>query len=89
MAIIAVGDLDLDKMEMELKTRFSKIPSSPASARARTKYEVPLHEDTKVLVATDKEAPYTQIQVINKFTKKHLPLSRIIATACWSISTIR
>lgn len=70
MAIIAVGDLDLDKMEMELKTRFSKIPSSPASARARTKYEVPLHEDTKVLVATDKEAPYTQIQVINKFTKK-------------------
>jgi len=70
MAFVAVGDMDLDKMELEIKTRFSKIPASGSNVRKREKYEVPLHDDTKVLIATDKELPSSSIQVINKFNKK-------------------
>jgi zinc protease len=70
MSIMAVGDMDVDKMESELKTRFSKIPSSPGTARKREESIVPLHPETKVIVATDKEAPFTQAQLIYKHTKK-------------------
>ena len=70
MAIMAVGDIDLDKMETELKTRFSKIPASSSTARKREESMVPLHPETKVVIATDKEAPFTQAQLIYKHTKK-------------------
>ena len=70
MAFIAVGDIDLDKMESEIKSRFSKIPGSGNNVRKREKYEVPLHDDTKILITTDKELPSSSVQVINKFTKK-------------------
>lgn len=70
MAIMAVGDVDLDKMEADLKSRFGKIPASPTNVRKRETYEVPMHDDTKILIATDKELPNSSVQVINKFTKK-------------------
>ncbi len=70
MAIMAIGDIDLDNMEMELKSRFSKIPASKQGVRPREKYEVPLHHEPKIAINIDKEMPYTQVQIINKFTKK-------------------
>ncbi|MEP7323901.1 MAG: insulinase family protein [Saprospiraceae bacterium] len=70
MAVMAVGDMDLDKMETELKSRFSKIPSSPATARKREESVVPMHPDTKVVIATDKEASFTQAQLFYKHVKK-------------------
>lgn len=71
MAIMAIGDIDLDKMELELKTRFAKIPASGSGVRKREDIQVPMHPDTKVIIATDKEAAFTQIQIINKHQKKH------------------
>lgn len=70
MAVMAIGDLDPDKMEAELKSRFSKIPASPSSVRRREHIEVPMHPETKVIVATDKEAAFTQAQVYYKHTRK-------------------
>lgn len=70
MAFIVVGDIDVDKMESEVKSRFSKIATSNTSVRKRENYEVPMHDDTKILITTDKELPSTSVQVINKFVKK-------------------
>jgi len=71
MAIMAIGDLDLDKMEAEIKTRFSKIPASSSNVRKRENILVPMHPETKVIVATDKEAAFTQAQIYYKHEKKH------------------
>jgi len=70
MAIMAIGDLDLDKMEAEIKNRFSKIPPSPTNVRKRETIGVPMHPETKVIIATDKEAAFTQAQIYYKHEKK-------------------
>jgi zinc protease len=88
MAIMAVGDMDIDKMEMELKSRFSKIPSSQANVRKREDGVVPMHPDTKVIIATDKEAPFTQAQLFINIPKNYPLLFRIIEMAYLPICTI-
>ncbi len=46
MAVIAVGDFDLDKMTEQIKTRFGAVPAKP-NAGERPLFPVPDHEDTK------------------------------------------
>jgi zinc protease len=70
MALVAVGDFDLDWMEREIKTRFSKL-KNPESPRERKKYTVPKHAETLYSIASDKEAPFTQIRVMYKHD--HVP----------------
>ncbi len=65
MSIIAVGDVDLDGMEKMIQDQFNKIPKTK-SGRERKEIKVPNHEETYVTVVTDKEAPFTQIQLVNK-----------------------
>ncbi|MEO1051511.1 MAG: insulinase family protein [Bacteroidota bacterium] len=65
MAVVAVGDIDPDEMEKKIKTRFGKI-KGPKKPRERKLFEVPNHEETFVAVAKDKEASFTQIQLIYK-----------------------
>lgn len=55
MSVIAVGDFDSDKVEALIKQHFSVIPSSKHLVR-RPIYEVPVHSDTLVSIATDSEA---------------------------------
>ncbi|MEK7254447.1 MAG: pitrilysin family protein, partial [Bacteroidota bacterium] len=59
MAVIAVGDFDVDDVEKLIKSRFGSIPPSGAggvAVRKRETYEVPNHRQQLVAIATDPEA---------------------------------
>ena len=64
-AIAIVGDVDVDEVEGKVKELFSKIPAVE-DAPERPFFEVPEHEDTKFVVATDKEAPQSSITIYIK-----------------------
>ncbi|WP_416442144.1 M16 family metallopeptidase [Leeuwenhoekiella sp. A16] len=67
MAVVAVGDLDVATLEKKIKEHFGKI-EKPASPKARKSFDLPNHEETFVTVAQDKEAPFSQVQVMYKDT---------------------
>ncbi len=71
MGVIIVGDIDLDQMEQEVKTRFGKL-KNPASPRKHQQYDVPKHKETFVSIVTDKEAPFTNVQLMYKHD--HVPV---------------
>ncbi|MBI3449955.1 MAG: insulinase family protein [Acidobacteria bacterium] len=62
MAVIAVGDIDPEKMEVEIRKRFAGL-KNPKKERARTVFPVPDHDETLVAVATDSEATSTSVAV--------------------------
>jgi zinc protease len=64
-AVIAVGDFDADQVEAWIKQKFSAL-KNPASPRPRTKYEVTPHEGIIAKLITDKEFPYTVVQMVTK-----------------------
>ncbi len=68
MAVIVVGDIDVDAMEQKVKDHFSGI-KNPPNARERATYEVPNHKETFISIESDKENPYTQVQVVFKDPK--------------------
>ncbi|GJM32652.1 MAG: zinc protease [Saprospiraceae bacterium] len=65
MAVVAVGDFDVDWMEKEIIARFSKI-KGPANPRKRATYSIPSHDSTFYTIATDKEVPFTQVRILYK-----------------------
>jgi zinc protease len=65
MAVIVVGDLDLNEMEAKVKEHFAGIQPA-ASPKERKVYGVPDHKGTLVATATDKEATIAQIQLLFK-----------------------
>ena len=65
MAIIAVGDFDLDKMEAKVKAEFSKVKVKP-NAGERPTFDIDDHKDFKASVATDPEAQFTMLQIAYK-----------------------
>lgn len=65
MAVIAVGDIDPDAMEAEIKERFGRIAPNP-DAPAREDAEIPGHEETLVSIATDPEATSSRVNVMWK-----------------------
>lgn len=68
-AVVVVGDIDVDKVEAQLKTLFADVPK-PVGAAERVMHPVPDNDKPLVSVATDKEA--TNIGVYLYF--KHDPL---------------
>lgn len=65
MAIIVVGDFDLNTMENEIKTRFSDLVNPP-NPRPRKEYNVPLTGENLVTVVSDKEAGLSTVRVMYK-----------------------
>lgn len=65
MAVIAIGDLDIDEMEQKIKDHFGKI-EMPANPKERVYFQVPDHDETLISIEKDKEAPYTLIQLMYK-----------------------
>lgn len=65
MAIVVVGDLELDDMEARIKKTFSPLVN-PENPRKKEIYEVPNHSETFVAIATDKEATGTEVQIMYK-----------------------
>jgi zinc protease len=65
MAFIVVGDIDTEATEKTIQEMFGSI-SMPRKPRERKQYKVPDHQETLIALTSDKEAPYTLVQVISK-----------------------
>jgi zinc protease len=65
MAVIAVGDFDVDKVEASIKQKFGSIPAV-AKPKKRIEYTIPLDGATRVAIVTDPEYPQNVIQLIYK-----------------------
>jgi zinc protease len=65
MAVIVVGDIDVDAMEKKVKDHFESY-QNPKNERPHVTYEVPNHKETFVSIESDKESPYAQVQLIYK-----------------------
>ena len=65
MAVVAVGDVDVDKLEAKIKEHFSKAPAAK-NPRERTVFDVPNHEETFIAIETDKEATFNRVQLMYK-----------------------
>jgi len=65
IAVAVVGDIDVAKMEQDVKTTFSPLaPRAPAAKEPdRT---VPLHQETLVSVVTDPELTRSSVQIVRK-----------------------
>ncbi|MEZ4700119.1 MAG: insulinase family protein [Rhodothermales bacterium] len=65
MAVVIVGDIDIDAMEAEIQAHFSNLPS-PATPRERATYPVPGHEQPLYAIVTDPEYPFTTVATYYK-----------------------
>ena len=65
MAIVAVGDLNPDEMEAKIKAQFSGIKDKRQETK-RPDFPVPDTKGTSVIIATDKEASSTDVQLYYK-----------------------
>jgi zinc protease len=65
MAVIAVGDIDVDILEEKIKSHFEHIPAAQ-NARPRTIFNVPNHTETFVAIESDKEAAFSRVQILFK-----------------------
>jgi zinc protease len=61
MALVVVGDINVDEMEQKIKANFSKY-QNPANARKRVDYELPNHKETLISIATDADATSSSAQ---------------------------
>jgi len=68
MAVVAVGDLDVETMEEKIKSHFDKIPAAE-NPTPRQAYELPNHDETFIAIAADKEAAFSRVQILYKDRK--------------------
>lgn len=69
MAVVAVGDFDMDEVEQNIKNRFSSIPEVNRP-RPKIDYKIPLHDETRIAIIGDKEASFTRVQLGYKHLHK-------------------
>jgi zinc protease len=62
-AVVVVGDINVDEVEARIIRYFSEIPAVE-DPLPRYYSEIPWHKDTYYVLATDKEAPQTQVSVV-------------------------
>ncbi len=65
MAVVAVGDVDVAKLEQKIKDHFGKYPKSKIT-RERKEFDVPNHKETFIAIETDKEAAFNRVQLLYK-----------------------
>ncbi len=65
MAVIAVGDFDVDQVEKLIRDLFSVIPKAK-KPRKRDYVTIPSHKDVFVSVATDKELSFPRVEIYFK-----------------------
>jgi zinc protease len=69
-ALIVVGDINVDSMILRIKAMFSDL-KNPENERPRIKYDIPLDGKNQFIAVTDKEFPYTVLEVFIK--RKSMP----------------
>ncbi len=67
MAVVAVGDLDVEQLEAKIKEHFGGIAKAD-NPKKRASFDLPNHKETFVTIATDKEAAFSQVQIMYKDT---------------------
>lgn len=65
MSVIVVGDIDVAEMEAKIKAHFSSY-KNPENIQERKTFDVPNHAETFVAIESDKEASFTQAQIVYK-----------------------
>lgn len=65
MAVVVVGDVDVDAVEAQIRERFGSLDRRPG-APARQAFTVPEHAETRFAIATDAEASQTIVQILFK-----------------------
>lgn len=65
MAVVIVGDVDVDEMESEVKKRFGVL-KNPENEKKKEVYVLPEHPQTLVSICTDPEATYSRAMVVYK-----------------------
>ncbi|WP_375563103.1 M16 family metallopeptidase [Bernardetia sp. OM2101] len=69
MAIVVVGDIDVEEMEKKIKATFEGIPKTKQPPM-RPKFSIPMNEKPLAKVVSDKEATNNQLMLFYKFPKK-------------------
>ena len=62
MAVVVVGDIDVDAMEKKIKASFGKYKAA-ANPKARKSFDIPNHRETLVSIVRDKEATVPGVQL--------------------------
>lgn len=65
MAVIVVGDVDKNEIKGKIEEYLGGI-EKPKDPRPRQSHEVPDHNETFIAITSDKEATFTQIQLLYK-----------------------
>ena len=65
MAVIAVGDFDMDDVESKIEEHFGSL-KNPGGEVERTEYLVPGHDSTLFAIITDPEYPFSTVQTYYK-----------------------
>ncbi|WP_456379118.1 M16 family metallopeptidase [Lutibacter sp.] len=68
MAVIAVGDVDVKVLEAKIKAHFDK-PSNSKNPRKREVFGDENHQETFVAIESDKEAMFSQVELMYKNPK--------------------
>ena len=69
MALIVVGDIDVDLMEQKVKDHFEKI-KNPEDSRERVEFEIPDNIEPLVAITTDEEATYFMVNLFYKHDRE-------------------
>jgi zinc protease len=72
MAVVVVGDINVDEIEKKIKDNFSKY-KNPAKPRERKVFDLPNHKETLVAVETDPDATSSVVQFIMKDSDAYKP----------------
>ena len=75
MSVVVVGDVDIVKTKEIIKEFFTSLKKSSKKVRKREIYPVPDHKETLISIVSDKEYPYSVVQV---FYKKNTELHNTI-----------
>ncbi|RKE92299.1 M16 family metallopeptidase [Ichthyenterobacterium magnum] len=67
MAVMAVGDIDIATLEAKIKSHFGSIPAAK-NPRPRPVFELPNHKETLIAIESDKEASFSNVQIMFKDT---------------------
>ena len=65
MAVIAVGDVDVEKLEAKIKSHFGKI-KAVKNPRKREVSPLKNHKETFIAIESDKESPFSRVQLMYK-----------------------
>ncbi|MDF2554016.1 MAG: insulinase family protein [Chryseobacterium sp.] len=72
MAIVVVGDINVDEVEKKIKDNFSKY-KNPSKPRERKTFDLPNHQETLVAIETDPDATSSMVQFIMKDSDAYTP----------------